>query len=342
MRRPSSGTPASVHFTPALYHLVTTALRRGEPAAARAYFDTLRTIGADSTLQLRLALMFDCPDERLEVCSGPKRSGAILTPCSKPPSRWLITTLAQRACAQAAYRAVLQTPGVESRWGALLGLQGLLVAEGRYGELDRLFASPQAADLPGRLLYLWDAGADSALDGVAAKAAVERGSDYAAMGGPNLWLLGEWEAHRGNASAVSRISGILDSLARRGSRRDSLLARIMAAQAARAAGDTALALARLGEAEPTAPRAELIWQPWEAMVGERLALAQILFARRSYAAADSVAAGLDNDRSVAFLPYLPAALALRIRSADAQNNRALATQLRLRLDALHAGSAAPQ
>ena len=328
-------------FTPALYHLVTTALRRGEPAAARAYFDTLRTIGADSTLQLRLALMFDCLDhgpEGVQWAEAVRRDPNAVLETAQP----LITTPAQRACAQAAYRAVLQTPGVESRWGALLGLQGLLVAEGRYGELDRLFASPQAADLPGRLLYLWDAGADSALDGVAAKAAVERGSDYAAMGGPNLWLLGEWEAHRGNASAVSRISGILDSLARRGSRRDSLLARIMAAQAARAAGDTALALARLGELKPTAPRAELIWQPWEAMVGERLALAQILFARRSYAAADSVAAGLDNDRSVAFLPYLPAALALRIRSADAQNNRALATQLRLRLDALHAGSAAPQ
>ncbi|MDQ3137522.1 MAG: protein kinase [Gemmatimonadota bacterium] len=327
-------------FTPALYHLVATALLRGETDLARAYFDTLRTSGADTTMQLPLALSFDC------IARGPagvdwadavRRDPGSVLEAAHP----LIAGPKQRACAHAAYRAVLQTAGVESRWGALLGLQGMLVAEGRYGELEILFASAKAADLPGRQLYLWDAVADSALDGEAAKVAVERGSDYAAMPGPNLWLLGAWEAHRGNAPAVRRIAAVLDSLARSGGRQDSVLARIMAAQATRVGGDTALAITQLSALTPSAPRAELQWQPWEAMAGERLALATLLLARQKFAAADSVAAGLENHRSVAFLPFLPAAIRLRARAAEAMGNRPLAAQLLRRLASLSPNSATP-
>ena len=327
-------------FTPALYHLVATALQREDPAAARGYFDTLRSLGADSALQLRLGLIFDCIDHgpaRVDWAGAVQRDPGVVLEAAQP----LIAGARHRACARAAYQAVLHAPGVESRWGALLGLQGMLVAEGRYGELERLFASPQAADLPGRLLYLWDAGADPALDAEAAKVAAERGSDYAAMSAPNLWLLGEWEAHRDNAPAVRRIAAVLDSLARSGSRQDSVLALIMAAQAARTGGDTTLAIARLSALTPSAPKAELHWQPWEAMAGERLALAELLFARRSFAAADSVAAGLENHRSVAFLPYLPAALKLRLRVAEAVGSRSLAAQLRRELKSLRPESAAP-
>ena len=253
----------------------------------------------------------------------------------------LVSGARPRACARAAYRAVLDAPAIESRWGALLGLQGMLVAEGRYAELERLFASPQTSDLPGRLLYLWDAVADSALDSMAAVVAAERGTEYEAMSGPNLWLLGQWEAHRGNALAVGRIAAVLDSIARTGGRQDSVLASILGAQAARASGDTALAVARLSALTPSAPKAELHWQPWEAMASERLALAELLLARRSFAEADSVAAELDNHRSVAFLPFVPAALRLRLRAAEFRGQRSMAAELRRQLKSLRPESCGP-
>ncbi len=326
-------------FTPALYHLVTTAIRRGDLGAARGYFDALRKLGADSAMERRLALIFDCLNDgpaSVDWAGAVRRNPVAVLEAAQP----LIGDPDQRACAQAAYQAALQAPMVETRWGALLGLQGLLVAEGRHAELARLFGSAPAADLPGRLLYLWDATADAALDSLASETADERGTDYAAMEGPNLWLLGEWEAHRGNALVVRRIAAVLDSLARKGSRRDSVLADIMAAQAARVEGDTARALALLTALTPSAPVADLQWQPWEAMAGERLALAELLFAGGNFGEAADVAAGLDNHRSVAFLPFLANALWLRLRAADAIGNLPLAIQLRRRLHSLRSAAVA--
>jgi hypothetical protein len=327
-------------FTPALYHLVAIALRREDVGAARGYFAALRALGADSALELRLSLMFQCVDRgpaSVDWGTAVRRDPNGVLEAAQP----LIMGPRQRSCAHAAYQAVLGAPGVESRWGALLGLQGMLVADGRSKELERLFASPQAADLPGRLLYLWDATADPELDSVAATVAAERGDDYGKMSSPNLWLLGEWEAHRGNASAVRRIGAVLDSLARSGTRQDSVLARIMVVQAVRAGGDTAAAIAQLSTLTPSAPRAELMWQPWEALAGERLVLAELLLARRRFAAADSVAAELENHRAVAFLPFLPASLRVRIQAAEAMGNRALAADVRRRLESFRSGSAGP-
>jgi hypothetical protein len=327
-------------FTPALYHLVAIALRREDVGAARGYFAALRTLGADSALELPLALMFECIDRgpaSVDWADAVRRDPNVVLQAAQP----LIVGARQRSCAHAAYRAVLGAPGVESRWGALLALQGMLVADGRSEELGRLFASPQAADLPGRVLYLWDATADPGLDTLATAVAAERGDDYGKMSSPNLWLLGEWEAHRGNVSAVRRIGAVLDSLARSGTRQDSVLARIMAAQVVRAGGDTAAAIVKLSDLTPSAPRAELTWQPWEALAGERLVLAELLLAQRRFAAADSVAAELENHRAVAFLPFLPAGLRVRIRAAEAMGNRALAEQVRRRLESFRSGSAGP-
>ena len=124
-------------FTPALYHLVTISLRRGKPQAARAYLQSLRTSGADSLLQLRLGLMFDCLDHGpngVDWVGAARHDPGDVLEAAQP----LIADSRQRACARAAHEAVLGGSAVESRWGALLGLQGLLVAEGRYDELELL------------------------------------------------------------------------------------------------------------------------------------------------------------------------------------------------------------
>ena len=320
-------------FTPPLYHLVALALHRGNVTSARTYIAELRAQRADSTLLPRLTLMYDCVvmgPEKVDWRRAVEQDPTAVLEVAQP----LATSTIGQNCARKAYRAVLGSANIENRWGALLGLQGILVAEGRRDELGQLFASQEAADLPGRRLYLWDASADAGLDGPAEAAAVEVGTNYGGMEGPNLWLLGQWASHRRDVEPVRAISAVLAARVAGGTRLDSLFARIMAAYSALVDGDTTVAIDRLSALTPSASRADLTWQPWEALAGERLTLAELFLARKRYFEADSLAAALDNHRSVAFLIYLPASLRVRIRVAEAMGRPDMANRYRRRLTAL--------
>jgi hypothetical protein len=242
---------------------------------------------------------------------------------------------ANPACARASFEAVLTASREEHRWGALLGLQGLLAAMGRAGELDSLLASAQRAGLPGRGLYLLDGAAGAGFERQAAAVAAERGQEYDSMPSANLWLLAEWEARQGSLGNLARIEQVTARrAAASGERTDSLFARIAAAQVSRLQGDSAKAITLLGQLTPSASQADLTWQPWEAFAGERLALAEMLLAAGRPAEADSVASELDSHRAVVYLVYLPAALEIRARAAEALGRPGVATIHRNRLAAL--------
>jgi hypothetical protein len=330
-------------FTPPLFHLAEIALRRGDVAGAGRLIRTLRAADLDSALDARLTFMLSC------VRDGPARqdwpravhqSAAMVLSASK----LLAVGGSQAACAESGFRAVFGSDSAasEQQWGALLGLQGLLTAQGRLDAVVKLLDSETAKALQSPVLYLVIAGAGAGLDERAAAAARELGTGYAAMGSPLLWALGTWAARRGSAPDLHAISIALKAKAdSTKSRRDTLLARAMDAHATVAAGDSVGGLAKLAVLRPNAPILDLEWQLWESLPGERLAQARLLFARGEFARADEVAAELQAAQPVAYLTYLPAALELRIRAAVALGETRRAQRLRERLAVLRPGGPSP-
>lgn len=325
-------------FTPPLFHLAQIALRRGDTLRAGQLLRRLQRADPDSTFSRSLSLMDEC------VRSGPAqirwREAAEQRPTEVlSASEALAAGGANPACARAGFQAVLATSDVANRWGALLGLQALLAAEGQAGALDSLLTRAELSGLPARLLYLLDAAAGTGFQKEAAAVAAQRGREYDSMPGPNLWLLGEWEASRGNLENLTAMAGVA---ARRAAssrdRTDSLFARILEAQTARVQGDSAKARALLAGLRPSAPEADLVWQPWEALAGERLALAELLLARGQPAEADRVAAELDSHRAVVYLIYLPASLELRARAARTLGRTDIAAGHLARLAAFRRGA----
>ena len=73
-----------------------------------------------------------------------------------------------------------------------------------------------------------------------------------------------------------------------------------------------------------------MWNPWEALGGERLLLARLLLARGEARAALQVASNFDAPSPVTYLPYLPASLELRIEAAERVGDRKLTERLRRR------------
>jgi hypothetical protein len=323
-------------FSPPLLHLAEIALRRADTTAAIGLIRDFQHAEPDSNVSARLDLMLRC------VRAGPegvdwKRSarrnpGEVLV-----ASRLLSVGGAQPACADAGFTAVLasENAGVSQQWGALLGLQSALVAQGRLAEVRRLLDSPQAAALGGPVLYLIDATAGTGLEDRAAEVAREFGTDYPTMGSPMLWALGVWAAHRGDAPGLSAIAAALHAKAdSSGARLDSLLAQVMAARMLLLHGDTASAARSLTALSPNAPLGDLEWQPWESLAGEQLTLARLLLARGDYVGADQVAGRLEAPQPVIHLVFLPAALALRERAAVALGQERRAERFRLRAAAL--------
>ena len=321
-------------FAPALFHLTEIALRQGDLPTAEHYLQRLRLADPDSTFILPLSLMYAC------VRKGPAgirwREVADGSPTVMLEVAWALAARgANPACARAGFRSVLSASREEHRWGALLGLQGLLAAMGRADELDSLLTWAEATALPGRVLYLLDAAAGAGFESQAAAVAAERGRDYGSMSSLGLWFSAEWEARHGSLGNLVRIAEVTAQRAdTTGDRTDSLFARIVAAQTSRKQGDSAEALALLGQLTPAASQADLSWQPWEALAGERLALAELLLASGRPADADSVVSELDSHRAIVYLVYLPAALELKARAAEALGRPGLAAAHRSRLAAL--------
>ena len=165
--------------------------------------------------------------------------------------------------------------------------------------------------------------------------AAERGHQYDSMSSLSLWFLTEWEARHGSLGNLARIAeAARKRAATTGERTDSLFARIAAAHSSRMQGDSAEAIALLRRLTPVASQADLSWQPWEALAGERLALAELLLASGRPAEADSVVSELDSHRAIVYLVYLPAALELKARAAEAVGRHDLASAHRSRIAAL--------
>jgi eukaryotic-like serine/threonine-protein kinase len=335
-------------FAAVFYHLLEIALRKGDAPSAARLMERFRDAQPDSVQVQSAELMLHC------VKDGPGavhwRAATLRSPrfVTEAARALAVGGLHQPNCAKAAWDAILtydttSPPSqINFRWGALFGLQSVLLAQGRYREVERLLEQDTVFNPTLRdELYILDAvaGADTTIDSRAAAAANRllkaSGSAPKDMGSTDLWYLGIWQAHRGRAAEARAIGDTLAARAARSAdREEALLARSVSARAALAGGDSTGAMTLLRELVPTTGRGALTWNPWESLGGERLLLAELRLARGEFAEAIRVARNFDAPAPVPYVLYLPASLKLRLRAALTLGDEGLAQRVRARLAAL--------
>jgi serine/threonine-protein kinase len=330
-------------FAPAMFHLIEYAVRRGDITRAGSLVEKFARGHPDSEPLGSARLMLECvrggmtrPAWRAAVLGNPAEvlaAGQLLA----------VGGLRQPDCAQAAFEAVLafDTTGgpllAQSKFGAFIGLQSVLVARGRDDaaktvlDSDTLFNPTYRGDL-----YILNAMAGRPFEGEAEAFAGSQVARFrrepSSIGSAHLWFLGGWEAARGRVRTAAEIA---ESIAARNAvtpnRRDSLLTASLEARLTLLRGDSAGALEQLRRLAPTAADGrDLTWNPWEALGGERLVLAELLLARGEALAALQVASNFDAPAAISYLPYLPASLTLRIKAAERLGDGKLADRLRRR------------
>jgi Protein kinase domain len=330
-------------FVPALFHLVEIAVRRGEVAKAERLEQRIFAGGVDSDYQVGFNLTLPCVkhspaaiDWRQEVHRHPLDvvdAGGSLA----------VGGLLQAPCVEAAWRGFVDydtTPATEAnlntRYRAVAGLQALLLAQGRYGEIPELLRTAGiqrervwTLQILAALASGGDApGADAAADSLARTDARDK------FGRMALWAMAIWAHHRGDTVAAKTLADTASARARGlgATAADTLVAGSLAGWTALGRGDTARAIQLLTSLSPIADR-----EQWDALGLERATLAEIHLARGEYAAALRIASFFDAPGSVSYVAYLPASLRVRARAARALGDEALASRMDRRLAALNRG-----
>jgi hypothetical protein len=330
-------------FAPALYHAAQYAVLRRDLPVARAMLQRLRAAGGDSVLVGELTVAHACVRDGADGVdwTALPREQVLLA------SALLAMAGAHPRCAEAGFLSAYRAPDatVSQRWGALIGLQGVLAMQGRWGELRALLDSAVAGGLSqGLMLYMLDAFAGGPVDLEAARgeqyARQLFGPGYSGAGSQTLWFLGSWFVHLGDRA---RGEAVLDSLAVKAALATTpgprTLLSALAAQLVLASGDTAAAVLELQRLAPVMAAELLQWDLAAPLVVERLRLAQVLAARGDYAGAHRVAASFDGP-PLAHLPFLPASLRVRMDAAQHLRRADLAERYGARLRDLEPGRSA--
>ena len=331
-------------FTPPLYNLAQIAVRRDDLAGAKRLMGEYAQVDPDSSLLVQLTLAFRCVQSGMTDAAW--RDAARVSSSDVVAAGKQLATLASHPkCASGALKAVLDDAGAPAsyRWGALLVLNGLMVAVGRDSDLAALDRSPVviAAQLPAPNLLRLAAAAGARLD-PRHMPATEDSSEFASEGSTDLWLDGTWLASQGGAKSAM-LQHVARTLAGRAdsshTRADSLIVGAIAAHAALERGDTVGAVRGFDALVPTGAMSAITWQPWEALAYERLTLARVLLDRGQPADAERIAAEIDDQQPVVHLFFLRSSLALRMQCAHALRQRAREVAYRARLARLDRSAA---
>lgn len=332
-------------FTPPRFHLAEIAIRRGSPAEAEHAVQEFVGRVQDNASSAQLLTMLACAQKGRQAVEW--RGVATAMPLEALlAAQMLAVGGAFPGCAEDGLRAVFDNRALPlgHRWGAFLGLQGVLAAEGRITELRRLVDSAVAGGLGlATQLYLLDGLAGVNVETEASAVAQLLDREPRDKTRPfTLWLLGAWHARNGNRAGTDAARAAL--VARTESRHDPWAARLAEVLSARLTlldGDTASAIVRLRAAMGAGRREALDWDLAESLAPDRLLLSELLLNRGQAAEAMSVAGVFDHSAPAVFLPFLPASLTLRRRAAVALGRESEARRLQERLVALgHAGDPA--
>ncbi len=321
-------------FAPPLFHLAEIALRNGNTAVAAKLIDQFRRTDPDSLWLAQLALTLEClrkgpggVDWAKAVASYP---GEVVQAAKVMGSRG-----SHPACAEAGFRAVLVAGSAppNAKWGALLGLQGILTARNRLDQVKQVLDSAVTSGLmAAKGLYVVHAAAGLGMDDQAAAVIAELAGDYGKMSPGRLWYHGIWLAHIGDRANLSKVATLLTQRAE-SSRRplDDFAARGIAARLALLDADTNRALALLDGIGPAGSGAGIEWGLEEPFGQEQLLLAELLLARGRAGEALDVAGRLDHPRPMTYLVYLRQSLLLRIHAAESLRNERLAAGYEVRV-----------
>jgi serine/threonine-protein kinase len=309
-------------FAPVLFHLAEFAIRRGDRAEAARLLEQYRRAAPDPDLVGSLELGVRCIEHGLPAPAWDSAAAHLPARVFTAAQTLALGGLRQPGCAREAFESLLSADD-SYRFGALVALHGILLAQGREDDLrgllsrDTLFTRFIRGQLQ-VLAALAGAGFGADAESFVGREVQAYRADSTAPSNLDLWFMGSWLAYQGDGSAAMRMSQTVlrRALGDKG-RRDSLLAQSLAARATLALGDTAAAIRRLRALVPTSPsHQDLTWGPWESLGGERLLLAQVLLARGKPADAYEVAQAFDSPVPIPYLMYLPASLELRIRAAQ--------------------------
>ena len=335
-------------FLSPYYHLAEAAVREGRLDEADRLIATLRRAKSEPRLVRQLQLMRDCVEKPLAMVwpvNGPASASGVFE-----AAKSLSAGAVQPECAESAFRAILrgQFSTAGERWGAFLGLQGMLVARGAEREAKGLIDSVVASGKGvARSLYVLNTIAGASMKADAEEldrfARAQYGEHYERVKSvESLWVLLGWQAERKDPE---RLQGIADTLSARALQTGDPKAR-MFADAARAhvllaRGDTASAIKKLQTLANAGPNADLAWQFGDALPVERLLLAQLLLASGRHRDCMLEASVFDHPMPILFLPFVRASLELRYRAALAIGDARASNLLRLRLNRLGRGGHVP-
>jgi tetratricopeptide (TPR) repeat protein len=322
-----------------LVHLTEIAIRRGSLERADSLIALLQTFEPDPMRVQRLRTMADC------VATRP---GGVDWSAMLSAGLALSKGGAQLPCAEDALRVVLAAEDPVSgaqgeihiddyRWGAMLALQSILIAEHRYSEATAMIDSSVAAGESGNMpLFIMGALAGAPME-ARAREVQEIGEsaippDWAGVPPYFLYFLGAWYARLGD---LERVETMYTSAAAQadtgGDARARLVATALAGHVALLEGDTAETIRLWSDVPSVARRGDLLWDLDAAIPVERLELARLLLATGRAAEAHDVAEVFDHGASVILLQFLPESLRLRQQAALAMNRRDLAADYRERL-----------
>ncbi len=328
-----------------LLHMIEIRLRHGALGPAEPLLAQFQAAQPDSNFAAKLDVMGRCLRDGVAALDWGGLAATNPFPLLTA-TKAFSPGAAQPACAMAGYRALIATDTARDaaadgrRWASLIGLQSLLVAQGR--PLEAATEIDAFADRWGygrTLLVLDGTMVDALLP--RARSEAQRMRDefgpYESWSSPyRLWVVGALDATRGDAAEAVRIA---DELARRAAGDDGaeagLMERSLRAHAALALGDSTEALRRFGELVPVvAPGDALSWDEFMPMGLERLALARLLLARGRYREAIQVADVFDSQAPHIYVLFAKASLELRREAASRVPDRLLADRFETRLQAL--------
>jgi tetratricopeptide (TPR) repeat protein len=316
---------ADTGFAPPHFHLAEIAIRSGNLERAQPAVNRFQRFGGDTVDARELDLMLSClqqGDHTPQWSDAARGSPFAVLLAAKA----LSAAAALPTCAETGYRAVLAEPAAaDYHWGAFLGLQGVLAAQGRDAAIVSLVDSLVALGTRAATdAYLIDALAgmrrmESRVGETIALMQRRYGPQYedSLRSGTRL-LLGTWYARSGRVADAARVAARLASQATKTNDPETqLYVSALAAHIMLARGDSAAALAQLETVMPIAPRQTLEWDYASSLPVERLVVADLLFARGRYQEAHDAASVFDYPAPIVYLPFIPASLALRYRAVRA-------------------------
>jgi serine/threonine protein kinase len=327
-------------FAPPLFHLTEIAVRRSDAAEAADLIERFHRFDPDSSRGHQLAMLDTC------LKKGPAsvrwNSEVARNPMDVlQAARSLAVGGLHNECAEPGFRALLaDSTHKELHWAAFLGLHGIAMCQGRRREIAPMIDSAVAGGL-GRAaaMYFVDAligvPVDAKAEAVASAWRAQYGEHYQKISLPTRWLLAAWQAHRRDTVALK---GLRDAMLADTQSTGLPLRAGLDGQLALARGDTAAAVQSFRKLRVTVPADALEWGLAEPLALERLVMAQFALAGGNFSEAYVVATGFDHPAPVAYLPYLPRSLEIRMRAAQAMGRPDLAARFQARLRRLQASS----